>query len=95
MIVIAWGQFELHQVGNDRYLAGKEFQIIPGGTMFEASNVLHGLIGYNAVLTDGNEYAMGAQIILCGLRGTKTECLADAENEIVTAFISQEVTAEY
>jgi hypothetical protein len=48
MHVLAWGDRNLYQLPDGGHLWGREFQVLPSGSMFGAGGILNGLIGVDA-----------------------------------------------
>jgi hypothetical protein len=51
---MAWGKLHLFQMPDGSHLYGREFELLPAGTMFDAAVVLHGIIGATATVDDDN-----------------------------------------
>lgn len=88
MTSIAWGQMSLYEVPGGGHVWGREFQILPAGTMAQATGMLHGLIGADARPLDGGraEVRTGSPVKLYGCRGTETGDLMAYQNELCEAF---------
>lgn len=51
---MAWGKLHLFQMPDGSHLYGREFELLPAGTMFAAAVLLHGIIGASATVDDDN-----------------------------------------
>lgn len=47
---MAWGDLVLFGFPDGSHVYGREFELLPAGTMFAASVILHGIIGASAVI---------------------------------------------
>jgi hypothetical protein len=45
---IAWGELQVFQFSDGVHIYGREFQVLPSGTMFGAQQILAGVIGFTA-----------------------------------------------
>jgi len=76
-IAVAWGPLCVHQLRNG-CISGREFQIIPSGSMSDARNALHGLIGRPS--------PESGHLLMAGIRGTNTDALKEYQNELAILF---------
>lgn len=85
---IAWGEANLYQLPDGTHLWGREFQVLPSGSMFGAAAVLDGLIGCDATPLDNDqcEIRNGAILVVYGIRQTETDELAPYQLELAEAF---------
>lgn len=51
---MAWGKAHLFQLPDGSHLYGREFELLPAGTMFAAGVVLHGIVGATAIIDGSN-----------------------------------------
>lgn len=51
---VAWGAARLFQLPNGEHLWGREFELLPAGTMMAAGAILHGLAGLEATVGSDN-----------------------------------------
>lgn len=88
MHVLAWGEANVYRLPTGKHLWGREFQILPSGTMFAAADVLDGLVGCDARPLDEKhcEIRNGAKLICYGIRGTETSELEPYQEELAAAF---------
>jgi hypothetical protein len=88
MTSIAWSQMSLYEVPGGGHVWGREFQILPAGTMAAAAGMLHGLIGVDAKPLGGGkaEVRPGSPVKLYGTRGTETALLQPYQDELCEAF---------
>ena len=47
---LAWGELHLFGFPDGSHVYGREFELLPAGTMFAAGEILHGIIGANAAV---------------------------------------------
>lgn len=47
---VAWGELHLFGFPDGSHVYGREFELLPAGTMFAAAVILHGIIGARAVI---------------------------------------------
>lgn len=45
---LAWGVTHIYRLPNGGHLYGREFELLPAGTMFAATTILHGVCGVEA-----------------------------------------------
>lgn len=86
--LLAWGELNLYRLHNDDHLWGREFDLLPAGTMFAATATLHGLIGIEAKPLDDQRCQIedGALLMLYGLGGTETAELDPCRNDVIEGF---------
>lgn len=87
MTSVAWGEMHLYEIPGG-HLWGREFQVLPAGTMARADGVLHGLIGVDARPVGGGkaEVKPSSPVKLYGCRGTETALLQSYQDDLCTAF---------
>ena len=85
---IAWGDTNLYKLPDAGHLWGREFELLPAGTMFAAGSILHGLIGIEAEPLDGTRCQIrdGALLVIYGLRQTETEELEGYRDDVIAGF---------
>jgi hypothetical protein len=94
MNAIAWGVPDLYELPDDRRLWGREFQLLPGGSMLRAGEVLHGLIG-TELLPCGWGRRRGlprpeqVPVLLCGIGLTDTDDLLPYRDELIAGMESR------
>lgn len=90
-LCLAWGELQLFQVPTGGHVWGREFQILPSGTMGRAGEVLHGLIGMKARLISATkaEVERGSPLLIYGTRGTDTGALSRFQDELADGFSEQ------
>lgn len=84
----AWGEPHLFGLPDGSHVYGREFDLLPAGTMFAASVILHGLAGVQATV-DGTNVARvqaDAELEIYGIRGTDPEELSLYEAEVAEAY---------
>jgi hypothetical protein len=84
----AWGDLHLYELPGGAHLWGREFQVLPSGSMSQAGGVLHGLIGVDAKPLGGGKAQVnpGAPLICYGTRGTETALLEPYQDELCESF---------
>lgn len=84
----AWGEPHLFGLPDGSHIYGREFDLLPAGTMFAASVILHGLAGVKAEVDDLNtaRVARDAELEIFGIRGTDPEELSLYQAEVMEAF---------
>ena len=90
---LAWGELNLYGLDDGSHLYGREFELLPAGTMFAAGSILHGLIGVEAEPLDGNRCQIrdGALMLVYGLAPTSTEELDGYRDDLVEGFRIQQL----
>lgn len=85
---LAWGAVNLYKLPSGRHLWGREFDLLPAGTMFAAGAILHGLIGVEAEPIDGKKCSIvqGAPLLLYGMGSTDTRELDAYHNDVIEGF---------
>lgn len=85
---MAFGEPHVFGLPDGSHVYGREFELLPAGTMFAASVILHGLVGVHAVVDDDNVARVAADgpLLIYGIRGTDTMELGLHETEIMEAF---------
>jgi hypothetical protein len=90
-ISLAWGALNVYQLPNGGHIWGREFQILPSGTMANAAGVLHGLIGLEAEMVDQRRCQVQPDkpLLIYGTRGTDTGVLRAYQDELADGFNAQ------
>ena len=85
---MAFGEPHLFGLPDGSHVYGREFELLPAGTMFAASVILHGLVGIIAEVGDDNVARVHADdpLTLYGIRGTDACELSLYEEEVMEAF---------
>lgn len=85
---LAWGEQSLYRLPGDRHVFGREFELLPAGTMFAAGSLLSGVIGVDAEPADlGHCFIReGVPLLIIGARGTETRELEGYQDDIVEAY---------
>lgn len=87
--VLAWGEQSLyHLPGPPGHVFGREFQLLPAGTMFAAGALLSGVIGVAAEPAHHGHCFIreGTPLLIIGARGTETRELEGYQHDIVEAY---------
>lgn len=87
----AWGGLNLYALPDGGHLWGREFQVLPTGSMLGGAKVLDGLIGCDAQPVDGGhcEIRQGSPLKIYGIRGTETCDLSPYSDELAEQFNAQ------
>ena len=85
---VAWGDLQVFTFSDGVSLYGREFQILPSGTMFDARKTLAGVIGFTASQAAPAQWsvAMGDPLMVYGIRGTDPAQLLPYYSELVELF---------
>lgn len=87
--VLAWGAQSLYRLpGPPGHVLGREFELLPAGTMHAAGALLSGVIGVEAE-PSGEEHCFireGTPLLIIGARGTSTRELEGYTEDIVEAY---------
>lgn len=91
--VLAWGAASLYELPSGRQIWGREFELLPAGSMFAASAILRGLIGVEAEQLDERRCQIvdGAPVILYGMGETETRELDGYRNDVIEGFRLQQL----
>lgn len=84
----AWGEPHLFGLPDGSHVYGREFDLLPAGTMFAASVILHGLAGVQATVDGGNVARVAAEgpLLIYAIRGTDRQELGLYEDEVIEAY---------
>lgn len=90
---LAWGKPHLFSLPDGSHLYGREFDLLPSGTMFAASVILHGLVGVPAKVGSDNVAKVSRDARLCvyGIRGTDPAELSLYQDEVLEAYRIREL----
>ena len=90
---LAWGELNLYELDDGSHLYGREFELLPAGTMFAAGSILHGLIGVEVEPLDGTRCQIrdGALMMVYGLAPTITEELDGYRDDLIEGFRVQQL----
>lgn len=85
---LAWGEPHVFGLPDGTYLYGREFDLLPTGTMFSAAVILHGIAGVEATMGNDNvaRVATDAELELYSSRGTEPEELEPYEDEVIESY---------
>lgn len=85
---LAWGKPHLFSLPDGSHLYGREFDLLPAGTMFAAHVILHGLVGVVATMEDDDVARVehNAALEIYGTRGTNPHELAAYETEVLESY---------
>lgn len=90
---MAWGKPHLFSLPDGSHLYGREFDLLPAGTMFAASVIMHGLVGVPAKVGRDNvaKIRRDAQLCVYGIRGTDPAELSMYETAVLEAYRQREM----
>lgn len=85
---LAWGKAHLFQLPDGSHIYGREFELLPAGTMFAAGVILHGIIGATATIGADNiaRVPSDAELVIYPIRNTEQAELQLHEAEITEGF---------
>ncbi len=85
---LAWGKLHLFSLPDGSHLYGREFELLPAGTMFAAGVILHGIIGATAVIGKDQiaRVPADAKMMIYPVRDTDQEELRLYQAEITEGF---------
>jgi len=85
---LAWSGVNFYELPNGDYIWGREFALLPAGTMFAASAILHGIIGLNAEPQDDKTCLISEEgpVLVYGTRDTTTEELRGYDEDLLAGF---------
>lgn len=85
---LAWGEPHLFSMPDGSHLYGREFDLLPAGTMFAANVILHGLVGVEATVgsDDVARVESNATLEVYGTRGTSPHELAAYETAVIEIY---------
>jgi len=91
--LLAWGDCNLYRLPEEGHLWGREFELLPAGTMFAAGAILHGLIGIEAEPLDEGRCQVndGAPLVIYGLGSTETRELDAYRDDVLTGFLEKQL----
>ena len=86
--VLAWSGINLYEMPDGAYVWGREFELLPAGTMFTAGAALHGLVGYDAEPYEDQTALIDSEgpLLIFGTRGTLTKELAGYQEDLLEGF---------
>jgi len=85
---IAWGELQVFQFSDGVHIYGREFQVLPSGTMFGAQQILAGVIGFTASKAAPEQWsvATGDPLMVYGIRGSPVAQITPYYTELVDTF---------
>jgi hypothetical protein len=85
---VAWGAARLFQLPNGEHLWGREFELLPAGTMMAAGAILHGLAGLEATVDRDNlaRVPAGSAPVVYAIRDTTTEELEAYGTDVLESY---------
>ena len=94
--VLAWSGTNLYWLPDGEYIWGREFELLPAGTMFTANVTLHGIVGLSAEPKDDHTclIASDGPLLIYGTRGTETEELDSYHDDLAEGFRIKQAQGE-
>lgn len=85
---LAWGKPHLFSMPDGSHLYGREFDLLPSGTMFAAAVILHGVVGVPATVDQRNvaRIPRDAQLATYAIRGTDPNELSMYEPDVLEQY---------
>jgi hypothetical protein len=85
---VAWGELQVFEFSDGAKIYGREFQVLPSGTMFGVREMLAGVIGYTASRSAPGQWsvATGDPLMVYGIRGTDPAHLVPYYAELLELF---------
>lgn len=86
---LAWGEELLYRLpGSRQCIFGREFELLPAGTMLAAGALLHGVIGARAKPTRNGSHQIDedAELLIVGTRTTSTRELEGYVDDIAEGY---------
>ena len=85
---VAWGELQVFEFSDGAKIYGREFQVLPSGTMFGVRDSLAGVIGYTASRSAPGQWsvATGDPLMVYGIRGTDPMNLLPYYRELMDMF---------
>ena len=86
---LAWGEELLYRLpGSRQCIFGREFELLPAGTMWAAGALLHGVIGARAKPTQNGSHRVdeGAELLIIGTRTISTRELEGYVDDIAEGY---------
>lgn len=70
------------------HIWGRQFELLPGGTMFSAASILTGVIGVEAQPLRDQQYKISqdARVLICGTEQTNTRELEVYKDDIAESY---------
>ena len=84
--LIAWGPAQEWNTPDGSHAWARQFELLPGSTMLNASVILTGVIGF--------EYAPAENMILWGTAETPTDALAPYQDDLIASYCERECEEE-
>lgn len=89
---LAWGEQSLYRLPNDcGHVYGREFELLPAGTMLAASVILNGIIGVKADPIDETHCSIKpcSSFVIYATRNTEPAELMIYKEDIAKAYLDQ------
>lgn len=93
---LAWGDLCCYEVPRYGHVWGREFQLLPKGSMFHSAGVLHGLIGLPArrIGKTKCEVDIKSPLQVYGVRGTDPKKLEEYYDELAERFSARQMAQD-
>ncbi len=85
---LAWSAVNLYKLPSGRHIVGRQFELLPAGTMFAASSILNGIIGVEAEPLDHQRCRVedDAMVLIYGIGGTQDRELDSYRNDMIEGY---------
>jgi hypothetical protein len=92
---LAWGEAHLFELPDGQHLYGREFELLPAGTMMAAGAILHGICGVAASVGTDNVARVQADAPpeVYAIRDTSSDELGIYGEEVVEGFRIKQLQA--
>ena len=92
---IAWGDLRVFSFSDGTNLYGREFQVLPSGTMSGVRQLLAGVIGFTASSAGRDKWHVATDhpVMICGVRGTDPRQLEPYYDELEDGFLAKQAGA--
>lgn len=90
---VAWGELQIFEFSDGAKIYGREFQVLPSGSMFDAQSTMAGVIGFTACKAAPGQWsvATGDPLMVYGIRGTDPTGLVPYYRELIDLFKAKQV----
>lgn len=95
---LAWGRQTLYRLPDELgHVLGREFELLPAGTMFAAGTMLNGVVGVAAEPIDAEHCSVedDAELLIIGTRSTDTDALRGYQDDIADGYRQREAMEQH
>ena len=95
--ILAWSDTNLYELPDGDYIWGREFELLPAGTMFTAGARLHGVVGLSAEPRDDKTCLIdpNGPTLIYGTRDTEDKELDGYRVEIAEGFRIKQLQGDH